>query len=487
MLEEDFEEDVVPEFGRENLLRVYEFIKYCKYEKEIPELPELQEIDPEFFPGLTAKPWWNVEELDNPEWVEKVVAGLPYVQGELADLLEDNEEYLISDSVKNEVMGGGWSGFRLRRLGAWLSRNCELFPKTVQLLKQSDVPLAMRGVIVARQEVRAQAGQSIPPNVEPLAALKHLLEILERSLQRCSSEELRGQLRRARRFSVPLAPSRREMKAERSELKLFDPRFGTVRGQEGLAAALAYLVAEFLALKKRNPTETPPARRSLRLAVASLAHHEAFDKEHATEKCSKRLELEKPKGANLGSRLSWTARMGPIQNFRNTAVGLLCALDAALSWSSLDPFGWIGTPEAESSLLVARGKNQGLLGLCSFEDFTHKLSLSLQSARSSQKFWTRFERHLESIRRRPLEEAWKSPWTVRESASMLVRNRTKVPLRVELHSQSHSQSGITPVSDWILLQPLFEMFFSREPLLVAKVNPGIEWALRPRRQDGQDF
>ena len=179
--------------------------------------------------------------------------------------------------------------------------------------------------------------------------------------------------------------------------------------------------------------------------------------------------------------------MGPIQNFRNTAVGLLCALDAALSWSSLDPFGWIGTPEAESSLLVARGKNQGLLGLCSFEDFTHKLSLSLQSARSSQKFWTRFERHLESIRRRPLEEAWKSPWTVRESASMLVRNRTKVPLRVELHSQSHSQSGITPVSDWILLQPLFEMFFSREPLLVAKVNPGIEWALRPRRQDGQDF
>lgn len=151
MLEEDFEEDVVPEFGRENLLRVYEFIKYCKYEKEIPELPEFQDIDPEFFPGLRAKPWWEVDEIDNAEWVEKVVAGLPYVQGELADLLEDNEEYLISDSVKNDVMGGGWSGFRLRRLGAWLSRNCELFPKTVQLLKQSDVPLAMRGVIVARQ------------------------------------------------------------------------------------------------------------------------------------------------------------------------------------------------------------------------------------------------------------------------------------------------------------------------------------------------
>ena len=33
----------MPEFGRENLLRIYEFIKYCKYEKEIPELPDMQE------------------------------------------------------------------------------------------------------------------------------------------------------------------------------------------------------------------------------------------------------------------------------------------------------------------------------------------------------------------------------------------------------------------------------------------------------------
>mmetsp|Transcript_52084 Transcript_52084/g.121504 ORF Transcript_52084/g.121504 Transcript_52084/m.121504 type:complete len:407 (-) Transcript_52084:163-1383(-) len=179
MLEEDFEEDVVPEFGRENLLRVYEFIKYCKYEQEIPELPEMQEIDPEFFPGLRANPWWEVDDIDKPEWVEQVVAGLPYVQGELADLLEDNEEYLISDSVQNDVMGGGWSGFRLRRLGTWLSRNCELFPKTVQLLKQSEVPLAMRGVIVARQApgtgvqphsdgrnffLTAHFGLSVPPD-----------------------------------------------------------------------------------------------------------------------------------------------------------------------------------------------------------------------------------------------------------------------------------------------------------------------------------
>lgn len=52
--------------------------RYCKYEKEIPELPELQDIDPEFFPGLRAQPWWELDEIDQPEWVEKVVQGLPY-------------------------------------------------------------------------------------------------------------------------------------------------------------------------------------------------------------------------------------------------------------------------------------------------------------------------------------------------------------------------------------------------------------------------
>ena len=30
-----------------------------------------------------------------------------------------SEAKLISDSVQNNVMGGGWSGFRLQRLGDW--------------------------------------------------------------------------------------------------------------------------------------------------------------------------------------------------------------------------------------------------------------------------------------------------------------------------------------------------------------------------------
>jgi len=184
-LEQYFEAEVVKEFGVEKLKRVYEFIEYCKFEREFPELPEGQEVYMEYFPGLRAQPWWEVDEIGNEEdpgdWVQKIKEGLPYVQGELADLLEDNEDYLISDSVKSTVMGGGWAGFRLQRLGVWMKQNCELFENTVKLIKQSDCPLAVRGIIVARQEpntgvdphsdgrncfLTAHFGLSVPPECD---------------------------------------------------------------------------------------------------------------------------------------------------------------------------------------------------------------------------------------------------------------------------------------------------------------------------------
>lgn len=141
---------VSPKFGRENLDRVYEFMRYSKGEVPVPQLPEHQESEPEWFPGLRAKPWWEPKEVGE-EWINEVVDGLPYVQEELADFLEEAEEDMLADSVVNDVMGAGWKGFRLRRLGEWIPSNCERFPKTKLLLEKAKAPLAMRGVIVARQ------------------------------------------------------------------------------------------------------------------------------------------------------------------------------------------------------------------------------------------------------------------------------------------------------------------------------------------------
>eukprot|EP00435_Cladocopium_sp_Y103_P011367 s125_g2.t5 len=138
----------------------------------------------------------------------------------------------------------------------------------------------------------------------------------------------------------------------------------------------------------------------------------------------------------------------------------------------------MGKAEDTESGLLARCRD-----LSTFQEFAGKLCQSLKMAWSSQRFWQQFEMHIDSMRRRPLEEPWASPWTLRESASMLVRNRTKVPLRVELH---HPPKEPSPFSE--CLQPLFRnCWVAPDPLLVAEVNPGIEWALRPKKEDGRDF
>ena len=49
-------------------------------------------------------------------------------------------------------MGEGWTAFRLQRFGQWIDSNCELFPYTTSLLRTLPIPLAMRGVIFARQQ-----------------------------------------------------------------------------------------------------------------------------------------------------------------------------------------------------------------------------------------------------------------------------------------------------------------------------------------------
>lgn len=151
-LDRMWNDEFLAAFPKETVGRVYEFMEYCKYERPIPKLPDHQECDPEYFPGLRAQPWWD--KADCGDWLKKVEEGLPYVQGELATLLEENERLLIADSVSNDVMGAGWTGFRLQRLGSWLPKNCAQFPQTIQLLKEAGTPLASRGVLVARQMPR---------------------------------------------------------------------------------------------------------------------------------------------------------------------------------------------------------------------------------------------------------------------------------------------------------------------------------------------
>lgn len=49
-------------------------------------------------------------------------------------------------------MGTGWTAFRLQRFGDWIEANCKLFPQTTKLLKSLSIPLAVRGIIFAKQK-----------------------------------------------------------------------------------------------------------------------------------------------------------------------------------------------------------------------------------------------------------------------------------------------------------------------------------------------
>ena len=69
---------------------------------------------------------------------------------------------------------------------------------------------------------------------------------------------------------------------------------------------------------------------------------------------------------------------------------------------------------------------------------------------------------------------------------MLVRNRTKVPLRVELHRPKAAQAF--PLADLPLMKPILQWFHGKvRPVLTADVKPGIEWALRPESAEGREF
>lgn len=269
--------------------------------------------------------------------------------------------------------------------------------------------------------------------------------------------------------------------------RLFNPQWGTVRSKQGLCAALGYLVLQFLELKKTaNGNLADGPRYSLRLAVSSLARHHTFD-EPLDVKAPRTSRLLRPSIATAEldeideEENRWKTQPGHEQEFRSAAVALLCILDAALAWRPSDPLGWLGQAEDAEGAVLARER-----GVCSFSSFAGKVRKSLKKASGGcQIAWQRIEVHLDAIRARTLPEPWPWIWVLNEEASMLVRNRTKVPLRVELHRR---KVEVSPFADLPLLKQVMRWIHGKErPILVADVKPGIEWALRPRAKEGREF
>lgn len=135
-------------FEGQDISRVEKFVQYCKGELDYKALGPLHQPSEEYVEGLRAKPWWEPEEF---EWVNKLEERSSTIIDEFAAFWNDPLASFAKDSVNMNVMGKGWSGVRLQRLGNWLPDNCAKFPNTVKILKELEIPLAVRGVMFARQ------------------------------------------------------------------------------------------------------------------------------------------------------------------------------------------------------------------------------------------------------------------------------------------------------------------------------------------------
>lgn len=102
--------------------------------------------------GLTAKPFWDAtSQSELFPWAAELEEKASIIEEEFeATML--NPKLFASDSAwQNQVMGEGWSAIRLQRLGEWNTVNCQRFPKTYELLRSLQIPLAVRGVCFAKQ------------------------------------------------------------------------------------------------------------------------------------------------------------------------------------------------------------------------------------------------------------------------------------------------------------------------------------------------
>jgi hypothetical protein len=145
------ETGLLDKYQPNEIKRIKKMIDFIRGSAIMPSKEELLPMhDPceEYIEGLTAMPWWNPKQFS---WVKELEEKANIIAEELKEV-EANSIVFKSDSKYAQTMGEGWTAFRLQRFGEWQSDNCALFPKTTTILRSPPIPLAMRGVMLAKQK-----------------------------------------------------------------------------------------------------------------------------------------------------------------------------------------------------------------------------------------------------------------------------------------------------------------------------------------------
>lgn len=142
-------------FEPSDIERVFKFCSYAKGELAMPFIDKSSQHEPceEYIEGLTARPWWSTSaSAEFNKWVPALQEAAGIIRSELDNVLAQDElSTFKADSNYQQTMGAGWTAFRLQRLGEWNQPNTERFPLTTRLLQSLDIPLAVRGVMFAKQ------------------------------------------------------------------------------------------------------------------------------------------------------------------------------------------------------------------------------------------------------------------------------------------------------------------------------------------------
>lgn len=146
-------------FTQGSVPRIDQWLKYTTGELAAPKgYKEFHDPGEEFVENLTADNWW---ETDKFEWIAPLEETTPLIRKELEAVLAE-QELFKADSNFQQMMGTGWTAFRLQRMGEWNEENMKKFPITTKVVQGLNIPLAVRGVMFARQ----QPGSGVQPHTD---------------------------------------------------------------------------------------------------------------------------------------------------------------------------------------------------------------------------------------------------------------------------------------------------------------------------------
>ena len=98
-----------------------------------------------YVPGLSCKPFWDVDEF---AWSEKLAKSYKQIRKEFLDVTKDmaklsqegNNIWAGALTAEAGGYGEGWSTLVLKDRGIWDEVNCNLFPKTAKAVHASGIP-----------------------------------------------------------------------------------------------------------------------------------------------------------------------------------------------------------------------------------------------------------------------------------------------------------------------------------------------------------